>query len=65
MIVAVPHDVAEAPGAGQTSQRLGGLEERDVLAVLGELVGKRHPQEAAAHDAPPPLHVLIGSRPTG
>jgi hypothetical protein len=52
VIVPVPNDVADTPGAGEPPDVFGALEKGDVVAVLGKSVGKRQAEEAAADDGP-------------
>ena len=43
MIVTVPHDVAETPGAGKAAEVHGALEDGDFVTVLGKAVSKQTP----------------------
>ena len=52
VVVAIPHDIAEAPGARQSAQVRRRLEDRDAVTMLGEAVGQREAEHPAPDDAP-------------
>ena len=53
VIVAIPYDFAQLPGAGEAAQLRCSFKERNVLAGLGETVGEGHAQYSTADDCQP------------
>jgi hypothetical protein len=50
VIVAVPGDSFNFPGAGEAAELGGGFEEGDALTGQGETVGECHAEDSTAED---------------
>ena len=50
VVVAVPGDSVEFPGAGESAELRRGLEERDPLPASRQAMSQRHAEQAAAED---------------
>ena len=56
VVMTVPSDVAQLPGAGESTQAVGSFDQRYGLSLLGETKGQCHAEHATAYDSPPTTH---------
>ncbi len=52
MVMSIPGDVAELPGARETAELRSTFEDGDALSSLPEAMSEHQPEHAAADDAP-------------
>src|SRR5688500_9335896 len=62
MVMTIPDDVAQLPGAGQAADFGGAFEHGHLLPALSEPLGERQAKHAAAHDSPTTLLCRRGGR---